>query len=90
MLLEYSKPSHLDLFNAGTDVLETSTVIETLYRLGMPLIKLHHTAGSNLERQFLFSIPLVSIDLATQTMQPCRNSQAASKISDSLSHAYTC
>ena len=52
MLLEYSMPSRLNLFNAGTDVLETSTIIETLYRLGMHLIKLYHTASSNIKRQF--------------------------------------
>lgn len=64
MLLEYSTPCHLDLLNPGTDVLETSTVIEALYRPWMPRFKLHHTRSSNVKRQISLAIALVPIDLA--------------------------
>ena len=71
-------PSHLYLFKTDTDGLEASTVLEIFYRPGMPLIKLHHTATSNIKRKFSLAMAFVTIELATMTLETL--SQVASRI----------
>ncbi|KAK0515785.1 hypothetical protein JMJ35_001819 [Cladonia borealis] len=70
--------SHLNLFKTDTDDVEASTVLKILYRPEMPFIKLHHTATSNIKRQFSLAVAFVFIELATQTLQTL--SQVASRI----------
>ena len=71
-------PSHLNLFKTDTDGLGASTVLEILYRPDMPLIKLHHTATSNMKRKFSLAIAFVTIELATLSLETL--SQVASRI----------